>query len=481
MDKFLGDLGAVHTKVDLAMTSINLVQQEQVHVAKLVKANSASSSASAIEGVMGLRRSGYLLHPRDLYLLHLRLPHPHPQVNRSLPNPTTTILGDSEREDTRKQWMPKMDFPVFDGSDARIWVDKCESYFVLYQIPVAFRVSVASIHLTGSATHWYQSYKDSADFQRWDRFAQAVVTKFEFDTHREKMMELLSLRQTRLVEEYRKCFDQLVYNIRLYDRSLSETMLTSQFLLGLKDDIRHHMGMILSESVAKATVLASVQEHLLSSVKRQGQTRGYKGNASLPKAEAKGSYSAQEMWQARQLKDFHRQNGLCFRCGDKYVPRHKCATTVTGVPPTQLSNIEGADGGMVLSDAMLDLLETENTMDTDKDCYMSLNAISGTQSNRVIHLRALVGKQVLLILVDSGRSHTFLNSNMLHLISLQPIQTQPMKVKVANGQVIQYNKEVKGLQWWIQGCTFVTDARVVESGAYDLILGMDWLEAHIPM
>jgi hypothetical protein len=295
------------------------------------------------------------------------------------------------------------------------------------------------------------------------------------------MMELLSLRQTGLVEEYRKCFDQLVYNIRLYDRSLSETMLTSQFLLGLKDDIRHHMGMMLHESVAKATVLASVQEHLLSSVKRQGQTRGYNGNASLPKAEAKGSYLAQEMWQARQLKDFHRQNGLCFRCGDKYVPGHKCATTVIGVPPAQLSNIEGADGGMVLSDAMLDLLETENTMDTDKECYMSLNAISGTQSNRAIHLRALVGKQVLLILVDSGRSHTFLNSNMLHLISLQPIQTQPMKVKVANGQVIQSNKEVKDLQWWIQGCTFVTDARVVELGAYDLILGMDWLEAHTPM
>jgi hypothetical protein len=56
-----------------------------------------------------------------------------------------------------------------------------------------------------------------------------------------------------------------------------------------------------------------------------------------------------------------------------------------------------------------------------------------------------------------------------------------MQVKVANGQVIQSNTEVKGLQWWIQGCTFVTDARIVELGAYDLILEMDWLEAHNPM
>jgi hypothetical protein len=112
---------------------------------------------------------------------------------------------------------------------------------------------------------------------------------------------------------------------------------------------------------------------------------------------------------------------------------------------------------------------------------MSLNTISGTQSNRAIHLRALVGKQVLLIFFDSGSSHTFLNSNMFHLLPLQPIQTHPMQVKVANGQVIQSNTEVKGLQWWIQGCTFVTDARIVELGAYDLILEMDWLEAHNPM
>jgi hypothetical protein len=92
----------------------------------------------------------------------------------------------------------------------------------------------------------------------WDKFAQAVVAEFVFDTHMAKTMELLSLRQTGLMEEYRKHFDQLVYNIRLYDRSLSETMLTSQFLLGLKDDIRQHVEMMLLESFVKAAGLASV-------------------------------------------------------------------------------------------------------------------------------------------------------------------------------------------------------------------------------
>jgi hypothetical protein len=51
-------------------------------------------------------------------------------------------------------------------------------------------------------------------------------------------MELLNLRQTGQVKEYKLHFDQLVYHIRLYDSSLSETMLVFQFLLGLKDDLR---------------------------------------------------------------------------------------------------------------------------------------------------------------------------------------------------------------------------------------------------
>jgi hypothetical protein len=40
-----------------------------------------------------------------------------------------------------------MDFPKFEGSDVRIWLDKCRSYFSLFQIPDAFRVTAA---LTGT-------------------------------------------------------------------------------------------------------------------------------------------------------------------------------------------------------------------------------------------------------------------------------------------------------------------------------------------
>jgi hypothetical protein len=73
-------------------------------------------------------------------------------------------LVGSDRADSHKQWMPKMDFPPFGGVDAQIWIDKCDSCFALYQIPATFHVSVASLHMTGPAAHWHQTYKHSENF-----------------------------------------------------------------------------------------------------------------------------------------------------------------------------------------------------------------------------------------------------------------------------------------------------------------------------
>lgn len=43
------------------------------------------------------------------------------------------------------------------------------------------------------------------------------------------------------------------------------------------------------------------------------------------------------------------------------------------------------------------------------------------------------------------------------------------------------SQAVKSFSWWIQGHTFQNDALVLPLGAYDMILGMDWLEQFCPM
>ena len=40
---------------------------------------------------------------------------------------------------------------------------------------------------------------------------------------------------------------------------------------------------------------------------------------------------------------------------------------------------------------------------------------------------------------------------------------------------------VKKISWWVQGHTFTVDALVLPLGAYDMVLGMNWLEQFRPM
>jgi hypothetical protein len=47
------DLGKVQEQVDLAMTSLSLVQDEQVHVSKQLKSLSVTPSMQAGDGIMG--------------------------------------------------------------------------------------------------------------------------------------------------------------------------------------------------------------------------------------------------------------------------------------------------------------------------------------------------------------------------------------------------------------------------------------------
>jgi hypothetical protein len=56
-----------------------------------------------------------------------------------------------------------------------------------------------------------------------------------------------------------------------------------------------------------------------------------------------------------------------------------------------------------------------------------------------------------------------------------------MKVRVANGACLPCFSEIQNFEWWIQWHTFQVNAKIIDMGAYDLVLGMDWLERFRPM
>lgn len=130
-------------------------------------------------------------------------------------------------------------------------------------------------------------------------------------------------------------------------------------------------------------------------------------------------------------------------------------------------------------DVLLQLAQEDDELEAL--CHLSLNAISGTEGEESIRLRALVKNQVFLLLVDSGSSATFVNSSFVDKAGLTAQKCRPVKVKVANGEEMISDSVVKGVDWLCGGHTFTTDMRVLDLGAYDAILGFDWLKSNSPM
>jgi hypothetical protein len=98
-----------------------------------------------------------------------------------------------------------------------------------------------------------------------------------------------------------------------------------------------------------------------------------------------------------------------------------------------------------------------------------------------MRIRALVQNKVMLILVDSDSSHSFVSQSFLDQTGILTRVAIPLQVRVANGEVMQPDKQVHALEWWAQGYIFHTDMRVLSLAAYDAILGYDWLRTRSPM
>lgn len=134
-----------------------------------------------------------------------------------------------------------------------------------------------------------------------------------------------------------------------------------------------------------------------------------------------------------------------------------------------------------LTDEVLHQLDLEDAL-TSEFCQFSLNVVTGTDHGQALKLRALVQNKVMLILVDSGSSHSFVSASFLAACGIQSVSMAPKQVRVANGETLVTDNQVFQLSWWIQRRhSFCNDMMVLDLCAFDAILGFDWLSPHSPM
>lgn len=78
------------------------------------------------------------------------------------------------------------------------------------------------------------------------------------------------------------------------------------------------------------------------------------------------------------------------------------------------------------------------------------------------------------MLVDSGSSHSFISETLAsRLTGQQSRSLAAVKVRVADGGILQCTQELVQCIWWVQGISFQSDMKILPLGTYEVILGMD--------
>lgn len=379
-----------------------------------------------------------------------------------------------------RNFIPKLSCPRFDGQNPCIWKEKCQDYFQLLNVPESMWATVASLHMDGNAEKWAQIYKLKQGLGTWTQFMKAVQHKFGAFDYQHAIEELLELQQTGTVEEYVTAFEALQYQISMHDQGMGDTYFISQFVKGLKADIRYGVQGKAPDTMEKAVRLAKIQQTIQSKAKsKQWHSGGGTKSSGATSGKGDSLPSGGGQWtKERQLRDYCRTHNLCFFCREPFDATH--AAKCTKRPKSQVNALVVNDLDVQLNDEVLAQLEMEDTL-AQEFGTLSLNAISGTEVGEAFRLRALVKNKVMLILVDSGSSHSFISSNFLSAVGISSVSAEPKKVRVANGDIMISDQVVPALEWWVQGHTFSTDLRVLDFQAYDAILGYDWLKTHSPI
>lgn len=139
---------------------------------------------------------------------------------------------------------PKLNFPVFNGDNAKNWVRKVEKFFRLCGIDGSQMVEMAGIHMKGKAENWFYGFLETHALVDWEILKDAILTRFGYKMRYGLVEDFNKLKQLGSMEEYIEVFEEMKYNMLQLNAFLSESYFISSFISGLTDELQAMVKML---------------------------------------------------------------------------------------------------------------------------------------------------------------------------------------------------------------------------------------------
>ncbi|KAL5709495.1 hypothetical protein ACHQM5_020179 [Ranunculus cassubicifolius] len=394
---------------------------------------------------------------------------------------------------------PRIDFPLFDGSQVRVWIQKANRFFQLNIMSDHQKILLASLYMRGRAENWYQT--DALLFEKlsWLEFTERVKFRFYDDACENIVGEFNRLTQTSTLQKYLEKFEELYPLMLLKNKGLTESFFVDSFVSGLKEEIRHTVLMFRPTTLNHAISLARLQEATMESMDKpkRGNYTPFRSSSSYstPLVSRSSTYTNTSSPGVVKTTEHvvseipvyknagippikrltpsemqaRREKGLCFNCDEVYVLGHKCKSKQLCL---MIDDEEEVTTPVISGSEALTTLE---------EVAISLQALSGSNSFQTLQLQGKVKKQTITMLIDSGSTHNFLDAATAKQLGCVGRVTHPHLVSVAGGGKLQCDSMCPDFQWEIQGMQFSSDVRILPLGGCDLVLGVQWLQSIGPV
>lgn len=367
--------------------------------------------------------------------------------------------------------LPKLHFPRFDGDSPKHWISRSEDYFEMYGVDQSLWIKIASMHITDSAAR-FQSVEQRVKSMSWQEFCELIMARFGRENLELLIRQLIHAKQTGSVKEYIDRFAALVDQLSAYESQTDPLYYIMKFIDRLKDELKSAIIVQRPPTFDTACVLAQLQEDVTSQVyrkdnRRQVYTAAIKpvfkqahvlplppvkpDKSPLPHTEETKGRSLEEKLAA--LRAFKRARGLCERCADKWVRGHRCAEKIhlnVLHEVLELFNIQDEETNSVKSHK-------------PSQCNMMLSeeALNGLEGPRTMRFEGSIQDRDIILLVDSGSSHTFISAKLAKSLSGVTLLKAMVSVKVANGEVLTCSSQMLQAMWSIQGVEFIADLSIL--------------------
>ncbi|MCH92914.1 retrotransposon gag protein, partial [Trifolium medium] len=333
------------------------------------------------------------------------------------------------------------------------WISRAEIYFRVQETPPEIKVSLAQVCMEGSTIHFFNSIVDEDLTLTWEGLKEALLERYGGIGEGDVYEQLTALRQKGTVEEYITEFEYLTAQIpRLPDKQFQ-----GYFLHGLRGEIRgkvRSLAVLGSMSRAKLLQVARMVEREVKGDIGSGYSRGSRSSGYGFKAGGNGSgRTGNSDWVmvkggqergptvgdkggigpkhdkpaqnenrrsgARDRGFSHltypellerKQKGLCFKRGGPFHPMHQCPDKQLRVLIVEEGDEEPGREQILAVEVDEDEEEAEGEISVMS--FMNLNE-QAKMKPQTMMLQGRIHEVPVLILIDSGATHNFIDQKAL--------------------------------------------------------------------